>query len=188
MKKFFSIPEAAKICSVNSSTMHRWAIAGKIKSHSTPGGHKRILKEDLKAWLEEKDMPIDFDAVENKTIKILIVDDEVSIQNYLIRLLSGLLVEIEVASNGFEAGKKVVNFKPDLMILDLFMPEMNGFEVCHDVKSDPLTKNIKIIILTGRSTKEICDQSFALGADAFIEKPSTRKEIITVVKSLLKLK
>jgi len=188
MKNYFSIPQAAKQCSVDSSTMHRWAVSGKIKSYSTPGGHRRILIKDLKNWLEENQIPIELNEFEGKETKILLVDDDSEVLNYLKMILSGLFIEIDVASDGFEAGKKVIQFKPDLIILDLFMPNMNGFEVCKKIKEDSSTQKINILIMTGEGTKTNMDKALSLGADAFLDKPSSKKEIIACVENLLKSK
>ena len=188
MNNFFSIPQAAKICSVDRSTMHRWVTSGKIKSYSTPGGHKRILIKDLKNWLEENKMPIKIEEFEEKKIKILIVDDDISVQTYLKKLLGGIFIDIEVASDGFQAGMKLIQFKPDLILLDLFMPNMDGFEVCKTVKGNPSTHKTKILIMTGHGTKENYTKAISLGADAFLSKPSSKKEIISCIEKLLKPK
>jgi excisionase family DNA binding protein len=188
MKKYYSIPQAAKACSVSRSTMHRWVTSGKINSYSTPGGHNRILPEDLKRWLEVNQMPFDINEFKNTKSKILIVDDDTGIQNYLKRLLSGPFMELDMASDGFEAGKKLIQFDPDLMILDLHMPGMDGFEVCKKVKEDSSTRRIKILIMTGDGTKENMDKTLSIGADAFLRKPSSKKEIIACVEKLLKSK
>ena len=185
MKDYYTVPQAAKICSVNSSTMYRWVTSGKIKSHSTPGGHKRILRGDLRSWLESNEIPYDADGFKTGNGRILIVDDELSIHSYLKNVLGGIFIDLEFALDGFEAGKKLVRFKPDLMILDLFMPNMDGFEVCRNVKSDPATSRIKVLVLTGYGTDENREKAMSSGADAFLDKPSSRKELLECVKGLL---
>lgn len=188
MNNYFSIPQAAKTCSVDRSTMHRWVKSGKIKSYSTPGGHKRILIKDLKNWLKENQIPIKINEIKEKNTKILIVDDDISVQTYLKKMLSGIFIDIEVASDGFQAGIKLIQFKPDLILLDLFMPNMDGFEVCKTVKENPSTHKTKILIMTGHGTKENYNKAILLGADAFLSKPSSKKEIINCVEKLLKPK
>jgi len=185
-KKYFSIPKAARLCSVDRSTMHRWVSAGKIKSYTTAGGHKRILPEDLKQWIEDNQLPFDIDELESNKAKILIVDDEETVRNYLKMILKGIFIDIESATDGFDAGKKVIQYQPDLIILDLFMPTMDGFEVCKNIKADPATKKIKILILTGHGTKENEEKVLSLGADAFLKKPSSKKIILDCVEKLLR--
>lgn len=186
MKRYFTMSEAAKICAVDRSTMHRWVVAGKIKAYSTPGGHNRILPEDLKQWLEDNKLPFDIDEFKTDEAKILIVDDDDSVRNYLTLILKGTFVDVEYAADGFEAGKKLIQYKPDLVILDLFMPNMNGFEVCKMVKADPSTRRTKVLILSGHGTKENEEKAISLGADAFLRKPSSKKDILKCVENLLR--
>jgi excisionase family DNA binding protein len=186
MRKYYTISQAAKICAVDRSTMHRWVSAGKIKFYRTPGRHKRILPEDLKKWLEDNQFPFDINAFKSDKAKILIVDDDSSVQNYLKEILSGIFIDIDIASDGFEAGKKLIQFIPDLMILDLHMPNMDGFDVCKKIKTDSLTKNMKIVILSGNLTDANRAKAISLGADATLEKPSSKKAILDCVEGLLR--
>lgn len=188
MKKYFSISQAAKVCAIDRSTMHRWVSARKIEAYSTPGGHKRILPEHLKKWLEDNQLPFDINEFKDDKVKILIVDDDSSVQKYLKKVLSGIFIDIDIASDGFEAGKKLIQFKPDLMILDLHMPNMDGFEVCKKVKEDSSTKRIKILIMTGHGTKANIDKVLSFGADAVLNKPSSKEKILSCVEKLLKSK
>ncbi len=185
MKQYFTMSQAAKICAVDRSTMHRWVSSGKIKSYKTQGGHNRILPVDLKKWLDDNQLPFNINELRHDKAKILIVDDDENVRNFLNLILKGIFIDIEFAADGFEAGKKLIQYQPDLMILDLFMPNMNGFEVCKTVKTDPATKKIKVLILSGHGTKENEEKAFSSGADAFLKKPSSRKAILECVENLL---
>lgn len=185
MKNYYSIPEAANICSVNRSTMLRWANSGKIKSYSTAGGHKRILRTDLKQWFKDNNLPFDIDEIQTDRARILIVDDDADVRNYLKKILSGIFIDIETVSDGFEAGKKLIQFQPRLVILDLFMPNMDGFKLCEQIKTDPSTAKVKVLILTGYGTKENQEKAKSVGADAFLHKPSSKKEILECVEKLI---
>ena len=90
--------------------------------------------------------------------RILIVDDDSQIQELITTILSAHHYETEVASDGFEAGRKVVEFKPGLIILDLYMPGMDGFEVCRQIKENSSTSHIKILAITGYDTPENRDR------------------------------
>ena len=103
--------------------------------------------------------------------KILIVDDDIHIQDLITTMLSAHQYETEVASSGFEAGTKVVRFKPGLIILDLIMPGMSGFEVCRMIKENPDTSHIKILAITGYDTEENRKKIMEAGADAYLAKP-----------------
>jgi len=186
MKRYFTMSQAAKVCAVSRATMHRWVSAGKIQFYTTPGGHKRILPDTLKRWLKDNQLPFDISSFENSKIKILIVDDDESVRQYLDKLLKGPFLDTQTAPDGFEAGKKIFQFKPDLIFLDISMPNMDGFEVCRNIKNDPNTKHIKVIILTGHGTNENRKKAFLNGADEFLKKPSSKKDILECVEKLLK--
>lgn len=185
MKQYFTMSQAARICAVNRTTMLRWVKSGKIEAYSTAGGHKRILPEVLKKWLDDNQMPFDINKFQNKKTRILIVDDDRSIRMYLTKILKGVLIETETAADGFIAGKKIAQFRPDLVILDLSMPYMDGFEVCKTLKMDHDTSGIKIIVLTGHATEENKKKAMLAGADAFLKKPSSKEEILSCIENTL---
>ena len=120
--------------------------------------------------------------------KILIVDDDIYMQDLLTEILSREEYETETASSGFEAGTKVVKFKPGLVILDLIMPLMSGFEVCRMIKEDPDTSHIKILALTGYDTEENRKKIMEAGADGYMTKPVERVVLLRHVENLLKAK
>ena len=117
--------------------------------------------------------------------KILIVDDDSLIQELLTEILSKRNYETEVASEGFGAGTKVTDFKPDLIILDLIMPGMDGFEVCRRIKQNFKTAHIKILAITGYDTKENRDRIKEVGADGYMPKPVVMDRFILNVEDLL---
>ena len=100
-------------------------------------------------------------------------------------MLSFKKCETETASSGFEAGAKVVKFKPDLILLDLFMPEMSGFEVCRQIKKDRETSHIKILALTGYDSKVNRERIMEAGADDYMSKPVMRDVLLRHVEDLL---
>ncbi|MFH1350014.1 MAG: response regulator [Pseudomonadota bacterium] len=117
--------------------------------------------------------------------KILIVDDDPHIQEMLTTMLSAHQYETEVASDGFEAGVKVMEFGPGLIILDLFMPGMDGFQVCKRIKENLSTSQIKILALTGYDTQENRDRIIAAGADGYMAKPVAMDTLLQHIENLL---
>ncbi len=117
--------------------------------------------------------------------KILIVDDDPMIRDLLTKILSAQKYETDVASSGFEAGAKVVKFEPDLIILDLIMPKMSGFEVCRQIKENPDTSHIKILALTGYDTEENREKIMKAGADDYMAKPVKGDVLFRHVEGLL---
>lgn len=180
----FTIPQAAKHCSISRVTLWRWVKSGILKAFPTPGGHYKIRKKDLESFIRVNMGYLSIaDYFQDK--KILIVDDDPKIQKLLTRVLCTDGYQIEVAVDGFDAGIKVVQFKPDLIILDLVMPLMDGFEVCRRLKKDSNSSNIKILILTGYDNKENMDLIMEAGADAFLSKPVGKNVLLQHIEELL---
>jgi len=151
--KLFTIPQAAKNCEVSRWTIWKYVKSGDLKASTTPGGHHRILKEDLESFARERGI-YPFGNGGSETKKVLIVDDDPDIRELFARMLSHKEYRVETASDGFEAGARVATFKPGVIVLDLVMPGMDGFEVCRHIKEDPDTSGIKILAVTGYDTKE----------------------------------
>ena len=184
-QEILSVPQAAKYCAIGRVTLWKCVKSGELKASLTPGGHYRILKKDLEAFARKKGMyPLASYHPPQKN-KILIVDDDRDIREMLTRILRFHKYETETASDGFETGAKVVGFKPDLIILDLFMPGMDGFEVCKKLKEGPGSADIKILIYTGDESDENRERIMALGADGYLVKPVDNNVFFRQVKNLL---
>ena len=185
-KEIFTVPQAAKYCAIGRVTLWKYVKSGELKASLTPGGHYRILKKELEAFARKKGMyPLASYHPPNKN-KILIVDDDDQIRRLFTEILRIHKYETDTASDGFEAGVKIVEFKPDVIILDLFMPGMDGFEVCRRLKEDPGKADIKILIFTGRDSEENKERIMALGADDYLVKPVSNDIFLSHVKDLLK--
>lgn len=120
--------------------------------------------------------------------KILIVDDAVDTVELLKKRFQSEGYDTEEAYNGEEALKKVPEYNPDLIVLDVMMPKIDGYEVCHRLKSDEKTKYIPIIMLTAKGEIEHKVKGLEIGADDYLPKPFDYKELSARIKSLLKIK
>jgi putative two-component system response regulator len=120
--------------------------------------------------------------------KILIVDDEETNLRLLSSLLGALGYETETALNGAEAVKKTKTRKPDLVLLDIMMPDMDGYEACELIKADAETTNIPVVIVTALSDRDSKLKGLKAGANDFLTKPIDRSELTIRVKNLLKIK
>ncbi|MBW2576399.1 MAG: response regulator [Deltaproteobacteria bacterium] len=125
----------------------------------------------------------DVDIFQGK--KVLIVDDDPQILKMLNKTLSSNGYNVEEALDGFEVGAKTMQFKPDLMILDLYMSEMAGFEICERIKENPKTSHIKIIAHTGFDTKESRNRIMKAGADGYLIKPVKKSVLLQSIEALL---
>jgi two-component system alkaline phosphatase synthesis response regulator PhoP len=119
---------------------------------------------------------------------VLIVDDNPQNVELLQAFLESLPVKIVTAADGVEALEKVAAFKPDLILLDIMMPRMSGFQVFKRVKGDANTKDIQVLMVTALNELGDIEQATECGTDDFVSKPVNKFELLTRVKSLLRVR
>jgi DNA-binding response OmpR family regulator len=119
------------------------------------------------------------------TKRVLIADDEPNIVASLEFLMEQAGFEVKVAANGQEALELVASFRPDLVLLDVMMPVKNGYEVCQSLKSDPATRAVKVVMLSAKGRDVEVAKGLELGADAYVTKPFSTKDLIAKVQELL---
>ena len=117
--------------------------------------------------------------------KILIVDDEPNIVISLEFLMKKEGFEVAIANDGEDALAKVDSFGPDLVLLDVMMPRKSGFEVCEALRADPVKSSLKIVMLTAKGRDTEVAKGLAIGADAYMTKPFSTKELLAMVKAML---
>jgi len=163
--------DIAAHCQVSAVAVINWIKSGKLQATTTPGGHRRVSLDHLRDFLQRHGMPPFAEHLPDKR-RILVVDDEPDVVRILVKLLgqSGKY-EIATAANGFEAGLQVAQFGPDLVILDLMMPQQDGFVVCQQIKSTPQTRHIKVLVVTGYASAENVQKALECGADYCLAKP-----------------
>jgi excisionase family DNA binding protein len=185
-RKALSTIIVARMLGVSVSSVAKWIDEGKLKAGRTPGGHRRIEAEDLVAFLRHQKLPVP-DELRPEARRILIVDDEKSFAKWLAEEIRERYPEIEViqAHDGFSAGEIIGLKRPAVVILDLHMPGMDGFEVCHRIKSNPLIQHTKVIAVSADTSPAARSRILKLGASACIEKPMTREVVLAeIAKSL----
>jgi len=185
-EKKLTVVQASEICGVTRTTVWRWIKTGKLESAKTAGGHHRIKESTLLGFMDQNNMHTTNRS--EVTNRILIVDDDLKIQKLLNKVLKRDDIELEFASDGFDAGTKLYKFKPDLIILDLFMPKVDGFKVCEQIRNDQETSKIKIIAISGYDTKENREKILRIGADYFLPKPIDHDHLIQTINELFKEK
>lgn len=119
---------------------------------------------------------------------VLIVDDNAQNVELLQAFLEALPVKLITAYDGVEALEKVAQHNPDLILLDIMMPRMSGFQVCRKIKEDPATKDIQILMVTALNELGDIEQASECGTDDFVSKPVNKFELLTRVKSLLRVR
>jgi len=184
-----TVSQACKYCRVSPKTIVNWIEAGHLKAYKTVGGHRRIKRGDLDAFLREHNMPIFEEAAQEGPRKILVVDDDRIVLETIVQALEEdeYGYELISAMDGFEAGVQLSHFKPDLVILDIMMPDINGYEVCKKIKSNPDCKDTKIIVLSGYLDEENFRRMKEYGADCCFSKPLPLDQLKKEVASILGL-
>jgi len=119
------------------------------------------------------------------TKKILIVDDEPNIVTALEFLLEKRGYAVEVAANGEEALAQVEAFKPDLVLLDVMMPKVSGYDVCQRMRAEPRWQGMKIIMLSAKGREVEVSKGMSLGADLYVTKPFSSIELVATIDKLL---
>ena len=177
-KEWLTPNEVAELLLVSPVTVRQWAQKGKLAARTTAGGHRRFSMDAVRRFAIEEGMasrPND-----SWPRSILVVDDDNHLNRFLVELFKsrddGALVE--TASNGFEAGSKIQQVMPDVVLLDIMMPGMDGFQVCENLKADVDTMHIKVIAMSGFHSEENEQRVMKAGADKFLKKPFSNREVL----------
>ena len=187
-KTVFTTGEAAKICKVSQQTIIRCFDNGSLKGFRVPGSRfRRIPREQLFAFMKENGIPTD--ALESGDRKVLVVDDDVELVELLVDVFErDGRFEVKTANNGFDAGMLVREFRPDLVVLDVMLPDINGKEVCVRVRNDDTLESVKIICISGMVEQDKISELTAAGADDFMHKPFTVDRLLDRACDLLEMK
>jgi excisionase family DNA binding protein len=189
MDDIFTVFQASKYCNVSPKTIINWIEAGHIIAYKTVGGHRRIKRPDLEGFMRKQGIPIPQEEVVDERKRILIVDDDAIIVETIVQALEEEQYDYELisAADGFEAGLQVNHFKPHLLILDIMMPDIKGYEVCRKIKSSEETKGTKIIVLSAYLDDEKFKKMREYGADLCFSKPFPLPQLKEEVARLLGL-
>mgnify|MGYP002844414831 CR=1 FL=1 len=177
-KTVFTTGEAAKICKVSQQTIIRCFDNGSLKGFRVPGSRfRRIPRDQLYAFMKDNGIPTD--ALESGKRKVLLVDDDVE----LVELMQDVFArdgrfDIKTANNGFDAGMMVLDFRPDLVVLDVMLPDINGREVCQRVRSDRSLESVKIMCISGMIEQDKINDLRAAGANDFMNKPFSVDDLL----------
>ena len=183
-EKPFTTGDIAKYCHVTQVGVLKWIKSGKLKAYSTPGGHYRILRHDFRNFLQQYKMPIDESFFSGIAKRVLVVDDEPTMVELVIQSLQpdSPNYVFATAGDGYEAGLQMAAFKPDVVILNSTMPQLDGCEDCQRIKSEATTQHIRVLAITDlvQDTK-----LRAAGADYCLTKPLQTDELRTHVRRLV---
>jgi excisionase family DNA binding protein len=187
MKTVFTTGEAAKVCKVSQQTIIRCFDNGQLKGFRVPGSRfRRIPREALYKFMKDNGIPTD--ALESGKRKVLLVDDDAELVELMTKVLEeDGRFEVRIASNGFDAGMMVKEYRPDLIVLDVMLPDINGKEVCHRVRADTTLEDVRILCISGMIEEDKIQELRLSGADDFLHKPFDIEELIDRMCSLLEI-
>lgn len=187
MKNLFTTGEAAEVCSVSQQTIIRCFDAGRLQGFRVPGSKfRRIPRESLMRFMKENGIPVD--RLGSGKRKVLIVDDDEEIVELMVDVLIGDgRFEVRTTSSGYEAGVLTEQFRPDVIILDYMLPDVNGNIVCRTIKQNPDFENTKIVIISGVVEESQIDSLLQSGAADFIKKPFNISEVVDKIAEILQM-
>ena len=187
VKTVFTTGEAAKICKVSQQTIIRCFDSGQLKGFRVPGSRfRRIPRDQLFAFMKNNGIPTD--ALESGKRKILVVDDDPDLVRMIVDVLeSDGRFETRSVNNGFDAGMMVKEYRPDLIILDVMLQDINGKDVCIRVRNDSSLEDVKIICISGMVEEDKIQELKAAGANIFLHKPFDTDVLIEKMCSLLEI-
>jgi excisionase family DNA binding protein len=173
--------QVGELLRADPSSVQNWVERGWLKAFRTPGGHRRIRAADLVRFLVERGMPVP----ERLSFKrrLMLVDDQPRELRAFQRLLAPYEERIEVCAidNGIDALIRVGSFKPELIVLDVLMPGIDGIEVLRKLKSNPDTSHVVVIVASGRWSPELEAKALEAGALSCVPKPIELKQIISAL-------
>jgi len=186
-KTVFTTGEAAKICKVSQQTIIRCFDNGSLKGFRVPGSRfRRIPRDHLFSFMKDNGIPTD--ALESGKKKLLVVDDDEDLVELIVEgFTRDSRFEIRTANNGFDAGMKVNEFRPDLVILDVMLPDINGREVCQRVRGDSSLDSVKIICISGMIEQDRVASLKTAGANDFMQKPFAIEDLLNRACDLLEI-
>jgi excisionase family DNA binding protein len=185
-KPYLTPNEVATLFMVSPITVRQWAQKGMLKAEVTVGGHRRFLRAEVERFARDHGLSGARVASGAGQARLLVVDDDRQLVGYIRELLSEIdNLQIETAYDGFDAGTKMQVIRPHIVLLDLMMPGLNGFEVCQRIKADHLTRDTRVITMTGFASSENTGRSVSAGAERCLAKPLDPNALIALVRGMV---
>ncbi len=186
-KQVFTTGEAAEVCKVSQQTIIRCFDSGRLNGFRVPGSRfRRIPRDELIRFMRDNGIPIDI--LDGGKKRILVVDDDEQIIELFVEVLTrDGRFDVKTATTGYDAGVLTEQFKPDLMILDYMLPDINGNVVCQTVRKNPKMGSMKVIIVSGVVKQDEIASLLKSGADDFVKKPFNIEKLMARIGELLEI-
>jgi excisionase family DNA binding protein len=177
-KVYLTPNEVAQWMMVSPITVRGWAQKGLLQAEVTPGGHRRFRSAEVERFARQ------WNPAGNKgPLRVLIVDDDHAVVGFIKELLDDGVHQtvVDSAYDGFEAGRKVHTFSPDVVLLDLMMPGISGIEVCRQIKQIPGLADVRIIAMSGYLDSQNETALLSAGAECCLTKPLDTQRLLTLL-------
>ncbi len=187
MKDLYTTGEAAQICNVSQQTVIRCFDSGRLDGFRVPGSRfRRIPRDSLIKFMKDNGIPLKtFDSGKKK---ILVVDDDAEIVELMVDvLIRDGRFDVKTASSGYDGGIMTQQFRPDLIILDYMLPDVNGNIVCQTIRRNPDFNDMRIIIVSGLINESEIQDLLDAGAETFIKKPFSISELVDQIAAVLQM-
>jgi excisionase family DNA binding protein len=175
--------EVAELLQVNPSSIKKWVDDGLLVAFRTPGGHRRIRATDLVTFLVQHSMPISPELQDAAKKRLLVVDDETEQLRAISRSLKRFAdrIEVQTTSNGIDALVLVGSFHPHAVLLDVYMPGIDGLEVCRRLRKNPATKDVQVYVVSGAFTSSLEQKALEAGAIKCLPKPIDARLVVSLL-------
>jgi len=186
-KQVFTTGEVAQVCNVSQQTVIRCFDSGRLQGFRVPGSRfRRIPREALLTFMKTNQIPLDH--LDSGRKRILVVDDDEAIVEMFTELLErDGRFEVQTAATGYDAGVLTEKFRPDVILLDFKLPDVNGNVVCRTIRANPNYEHMRIIVISGVADPDEISELMAAGADDFIKKPFDINAVIDRVAEMVKV-
>lgn len=179
MDRFLSTDDIVRMCHFTETTILEWITKGKLPASRNAEGEYQITEYDLVRFLQRAHLMVPEELIRDEQLKVLIIDDEAGMRRMLranlLSVLPGVL--IEESGEGFHGGWRAHAFIPNLILLDLILPGMDGFQLCQFIRGKHEFKDTKILVITGLRDHEALSKIMDYGADGYLIKPFTIAEL-----------
>ncbi|MFO0827297.1 MAG: response regulator [Phycisphaerales bacterium] len=183
-KQVFTTGEAAEVCKVSQQTIIRCFDSGRLSGFRVPGSRfRRIPRGELIRFMRDNDIPID--ALGDDRKRLLIVDDDPQIVAVVRETFRDDRYDVRTASNGYDAGILTEQFRPDVILLDYMLPDINGSVVCERIRGNPEYAGTRIVFVSGVADESEVQRLMQRGGDAFVRKPFRADELQRTIEKLL---
>ncbi len=193
--RFLTSVEVAAACGVTSRTVSTWMRDGAIPSHRTVGGHGRVAVEDLRRFLASRGMSVPPELAPStpggvapglRRRLVLVIDDDETLLEVMREVLGASGYEVETARHGFLAGYLAGHHRPDVIVLDIMMPGLDGYDVLALMRRRPEARVIPVIACTSLKGADAEARMRMAGFEAYIRKPIDFRDLLNTIKGLLR--